>query len=188
MRRLLLAAAALLGAALSVSAQAQAAPRGVLTIRFLDVGQGDAVLITAPTGQTLLYDGGRSEPRMRELLQRHGVTSLSMVVASHGDADHITGLIPAIERFRPPYFLNNGIAATTQTWNRLVQTAAASGTQGVRATNQTITLGGVSIRVLAPPPGMPAGDQNLNSVGLLVQYGTFRALMTGDSGPQQTAA
>ncbi|WP_423777508.1 hypothetical protein [Deinococcus wulumuqiensis] len=46
-------------------AAAQAAPKGVSTIRFLDVGQGDAVLITAPEGQSLMYDGGRSESRMR---------------------------------------------------------------------------------------------------------------------------
>lgn len=42
-----------------------------LTLRFLDVGQGDAILITAPEGQTLLYDGGRSEARMRELIRQH---------------------------------------------------------------------------------------------------------------------
>ncbi|GGL88207.1 hypothetical protein GCM10010840_27820 [Deinococcus aerolatus] len=54
MRRLLLLATLLGGGAL-----AQNALPGVLTIRFLDVGQGDAVLITAPEGQSLLYDGGR---------------------------------------------------------------------------------------------------------------------------------
>ena len=68
MRRLLLLAALLGGGTL-----AQTALHGVLTIRFLDVGQGDAVLITAPEGQSLLYDGGRSEKRMTELLTQYGV-------------------------------------------------------------------------------------------------------------------
>ena len=97
MRRLLTLAALALG-----MAGAQAAPAGVLTIRYLDVGQGDAVLITAPTGQTMLIDGGRSESRMRELIRQYKVSRIDAVVASHWDADHITGLVPAVERNADP--------------------------------------------------------------------------------------
>ena len=168
-------------------AAAQAAPKGVLTIRFLDVGQGDAVLITASEGQSLMYDGGRSEARMRELIRQYDIKNVSLVVASHGDSDHITGLIPITALNKPKYFLNNGIAATTQVWQRLTNVVAQAGTQGLLANDQTINLGSVNITVLPPPPEMPKDDQNLNSVGLLVQYGTFKALMTGDSETQETA-
>ncbi|GGL88148.1 hypothetical protein GCM10010840_27750 [Deinococcus aerolatus] len=181
MRRLLLLAALLSGGAL-----AQTALPGVLTIRFLDVGQGDAVLITAPEGQSLLYDGGRSEKRMTELLTQYGVRSLAVVAASHGDADHVTGLIPAVQRFKPKFFLNNGIAATTQTFGKLTTAVKTAGTQGLLASDRVINLGSVKVTVLPPPPGMPRGDQNLNSVGLLVEYGAFRALMTGDSETAET--
>ncbi|MFC5849635.1 excalibur calcium-binding domain-containing protein [Deinococcus petrolearius] len=160
-----------------------------LTIRFLDVGQGDAVLITSPEGKSLLYDGGRSEPRMQALLRKYGVQSLDLVAASHGDADHITGLIPAVTVYKPRLFLNNGIAPTTQTWQKLITAVQKAGTQGLVAKDQqVINLGSVKLTVLAPPPGMPRGEQNTNSVGLLVEYGTFRALMTGDSETPQTAA
>lgn len=70
MRGLLALAALTLGLA-------EAAP---LTIRFLDVGQGDAILITSPEGKSVLYGGGRSEPRM-----------LSMSVAVATDARSKTG-------------------------------------------------------------------------------------------------
>lgn len=180
----LLVLAALLGG----GAAAQAAPPGVLTIRFLDVGQGDAVLITAPEGQSLLYDGGRSEKRMEELLRQYRVKSLAVVAASHADADHITGLIPAVQQFKPRLFLNNGIAATTQVFGNLTATVKAAGTQGLLASDRTINLGSVKITVLPPPAGTPGSDQNLNSVGLLVQYGSFKALMTGDSETAETAA
>ncbi|MPY68159.1 MBL fold metallo-hydrolase [Deinococcus sp. SDU3-2] len=164
---------------------AQAAP---LTIRFLDVGQGDAVLITSPEGKSVLYDGGRSEARMQTLLRQYGVQGLDLVAASHGDADHITGLIPAVTLYKPKFFLNNGIAATTQTWNKLITATQKAGTQGLVARDQqVINLGSVKLTVLAPPPGMPRGEQNVNSVGLLVQYGSFRALLTGDSETAETA-
>ncbi|MPY68241.1 MBL fold metallo-hydrolase [Deinococcus sp. SDU3-2] len=163
----------------------EAAP---LTLRFLDVGQGDAILITSPEGKSVLYDGGRSEPRMQTLLRQYGVQSLDLVAASHGDADHITGLIPAVTLYKPRFFLNNGIAAMTQTWQKLITATQKAGTQGLLARDQVINLGSVKLTVLAPPSGMPKNQQNLNSVGLLVQYGTFRALLTGDSEKEQTAA
>lgn len=108
MRRVLALAALALG---MVRAQATEA----LTIRFLDVGQEDAVLVTSPEGKSLLYDGGRSEARMQALLKGYGGGSLDLVAASHGDADHITRLVPAAQLFKPHFFLNNGIAPTSQT-------------------------------------------------------------------------
>jgi len=175
-------------AALSTGMVAAQALPGVLTIRFLDVGQGDAVLITSPEGKSVLYDGGRSEPRLQALLTQYDVRSLDLVAASHGDADHIIGLTPAVKLFKPKFFLNNGIAANTQAWSKLVAAAKQAGTQGLVATDQVINLGSVKLTVIPPPPGMPKGEQNVNSIGLLVQYGTFRALMTGDSETEETAA
>ncbi|WP_246581204.1 hypothetical protein [Deinococcus aestuarii] len=60
-----------------------------------------------------------------------------------------------------------------------------AGTQGLLAKDQVINLGSVRVTVLPPPPGMPE-ERNVNSVGLLIQYGTFRALMTGDSETPET--
>lgn len=180
-RRLLslaLAAGALLG-----NDRAQ----GALVIRFLNVGQGDAILITASDGQTILYDGGPSEARMRDYIRSLPIRRLDVVVASHADADHSTGLIPAVGLLKPRYFINNGLAGDTQTWARLVNVATQAGVPGLKAADQTLKMGDVTVQVIAPPPGMP-GEQNLNSVGLLVQYGAFRALLTGDSEIQETEA
>lgn len=167
-------------------AQAPMPVSGSLTIRFLDVGQGDAVLVTSPEGQSLVYDGGRSESRMRELIRQYDIKNVSLVVASHADADHITGLIPVVALNKPKYFVNNGLAGTTATWNRLVNVVSQAGTQGQKAAGQVYNLGSVKVTVLAPPPGMD--DQNTNSVGLKIEYGSFRALMTGDSETPETSA
>lgn len=163
------------------------APKGVVTIRFLDVGQGDSILITSPEGKSVVIDGGKSESRMRELIRQYDIRNVSMVVATHADADHITGLIPVVALNKPQLFVNNGLSHPTQTWQKLLNIAQLAGTKGLRATgNQVVNLGSVKLTLLAPPAGMT--DQNTNSVGLLVQYGTFRALMTGDSETPETDA
>ncbi|ANE44615.1 ComEC/Rec2 family competence protein [Deinococcus puniceus] len=161
-------------------------PTGQVTIRFLDVGQGDAVLIRSPEGKTLLYDGGRSAERMREHMETYGITKIDLMIASHGDADHIAGLVPAAEA-KPTLFINNGIPATTQTWKRLVDALEASGTKFQKANDQVINLGSVKVRVIDPPAGM-GKDQNENSVGIRLDFGNFHALMTGDSEKPETEA
>lgn len=167
--------------------EAAAQPAGQLTVRFLDVGQGDAVLIRSPEGKTLLYDGGRSAERMREHLETYGVEKIDLMIASHADADHIAGLVPAAQQAEPTLFINNGLAGTTQTWGRLVAALEEAGTPFQKANKQVINLGSVKLRVIGPPPGM-GDDQNENSVGLRVEFGEFRALLTGDSEQPETEA
>ncbi|GAA5513158.1 hypothetical protein Dcar01_01884 [Deinococcus carri] len=160
-------------------------PAGQITLRFLDVGQGDAVLVRSPEGKTLLYDGGRSTSKMQDYLQTYGVDRLDLMVASHADADHIAGLVPAAQQAKPRLFINNGLAGTTQTWDRLVTALKDAGTTFQKANNQVLNLGSVKVRVIAPPPGM-GDDQNDNSVGLRIEFGDFRALLTGDSETPET--
>ncbi|EYB69565.1 metallo-beta-lactamase superfamily hydrolase-like protein [Deinococcus phoenicis] len=162
-------------------------PAGQVVIRFLDVGQGDAVLVRSPEGKTLLYDGGRSPSRLAGYLQTYGVDRLDLMIASHADADHIAGLVPAAQQARPRLFINNGLAGTTQTWDRLVTALKDAGTTFQKANNQVIKLGSVKVRVIAPPAGM-GDDQNDNSVGVRIEFGDFRALMTGDSEKPETQA
>jgi competence protein ComEC len=156
------------------------AERPVLEIRFLDVGQGDAVLIRAPDGRAVLYDGGQDGPRLLEQLERAGVTSLELVIASHNHADHVGGLVDAIERYRPRFVLENGIAHTTRTYERFLLAVAAAGSQRLAPTRRTLSLGDVRLVVL-PPPGDVALGHNDNSVGVRIEYGAFAATLLGDS-------
>ncbi len=66
-------------------------PPDVPTIVFLDVGQGDAVLIRDPAGAVILLDGGRDPAVLRNALRNHGVHRIDLLIASHGDADHVGG-------------------------------------------------------------------------------------------------
>lgn len=152
---------------------------GIMKIQFLDVGQGDAVLVTSPEGKTMLYDGGRSTSRMKEAIAELGLTKLDIMVASHGDFDHINGLNEAV-KLKPAYFINNGIAADTQAFRKLTAAVKKVKAQGLVAKDRTIDLGTIKLRVLDIPKGL-GDDQNANSVGILIQRGTFKAFLGGDS-------
>jgi competence protein ComEC len=168
-------------------------PRGVpasgsLRIYFLDVGQGDAVLVVGPDGKSLLYDAGRERDDAARLALERGVTRLDLAIASHVDADHIGGFEEVARQLRPRLFLNNGIAGSTQTYGRVIAAMRKAGTQGLVATRRTIKLGdSLELQVLPAPAGLPRSDQNANSVGVLLRFGAFRAFFGGDSDPATTA-
>lgn len=81
--------------ALTVVSSASPWP-SVPTLVVLDIGQGDAMLLMDPTGRTALVDGGASPRTLDRALRRHGVQRLSLVVATHGDADHAAGLADVV--------------------------------------------------------------------------------------------
>ena len=124
-----------------------------LRIAFLDVGQGDAVLIESPSGQAVLYDGGPAAETALRYLEQRGVDTLDLVVASHNHADHIGGLAAVLRRYRPRFYLDNGVPATTQTYRRVLQAVEAAGSQLLEPTSRRINLGDVVLHVL-PPPGL----------------------------------
>jgi competence protein ComEC len=155
-----------------------------LELHFLAVGQGDAVLIRAPSGRSVLYDGGSDGDRLLALLDSAGVTSLELVIASHNHADHIGGLVGVMERYRPRFVVENGIPHTTRTYERFLRAVLAAGSQRLEPTRRTIMLDSVRL-VILPPPARAALGQNDNSVGLRVEFGEFSATMLGDAEPRQ---
>jgi hypothetical protein len=80
--------------------------------------------------------------------------------------------------------LDNGIPHTTATYRRLLEAVAAAGTQYLEATPRRIGMGDVTLHVHAPP-GEPALGQNDNSIGIVIEYGTFRAVLTGDASERE---
>ena len=171
MKRLLLPLAFLLSFALAQEG---------LELHFIDVGQGDAVLIRSPSGQNVLYDGGRGDDDTLAYLRSVGIQSLDLVIASHADADHIGGLADVVSYYRPRFFIDNSIPHTSQTYFNLLETVQAARSQLLEPTARRIGLGDASLQVI-PPPGDEAFGQNDNSVGVIVSYGEFDAALTGDA-------
>src|SRR5206468_156583 len=79
-----------------------------LTVSFLDVGQGDAAVLRTPNGRWIVIDGGPRIPGsdagrrvVVPFLRRHGAGRVALVVATHGDADHLGGIPAVVETFQP---------------------------------------------------------------------------------------
>jgi len=90
------AAAAVVVLALAAwSSLPEAGPPAVLTVTFLDVGQGDAAVVRTPEGGTLLIDAGPEPDQVVVDLAALGVRRIDLAVATHAHADHVEGF-PAV--------------------------------------------------------------------------------------------
>ncbi len=83
-------------------ALAQTSRGDTLSVTFLDIGQGDAIFIQAPSGAQVLIDGGKNRTVIRELARVMPFfdRSLDVVIGTHPDADHIGGLPEVLKRYR----------------------------------------------------------------------------------------
>lgn len=149
-----------------------------LQITFLDVGQGDAVLVRSPEGKTALIDAGSAGTEVAHLLKALGVGTIDLAVASHPHADHIGGMEEVLRTIPVHYYMDNGVPHTTATYRSLIAQLERSNIVYLAATARTITLGSVTLRILPPPD---EGDLNDRSVGVVVAFGEFKAILTGDS-------
>jgi beta-lactamase superfamily II metal-dependent hydrolase len=146
---------------------------------FLDVGQGDGMVIVSPEGRVALVDAGPAELDLPGLLWSHGIEAIDIAIATHPHADHIGSMASVLRSMPVRYYMDNGEAHTTETYRELMETLGRSDLEYVEATERTIQLGSVTLTVL-PRPDTSSNINNL-SIGLLVEFGSFRALLTGDS-------
>ncbi|MGI8499449.1 MAG: ComEC/Rec2 family competence protein [Gemmatimonadaceae bacterium] len=152
---------------------------GELRLTQLDVGQGDAALIITPEGKKLLIDAGPSPSQLLDELRRRHIDTIDLVVASHAHADHIGGMAAVLSGIAVRAYMDNGLPATTATYQNTLRALERSGARYLNATERTISLGTLTVHVLPLSPTFH--DQNNSSVGLLLDFGDFRALYTGDS-------
>lgn len=148
-------------------------------MRFLNVGQGDATLITTPEGKQVLIDGGDDNGYAAYDLDSLDVDTLALVIASHAHADHIGGLADILRTTAVEAYVDNGVPAPTQAYGSVSALLTAHPIQYLQAVPRTIAVGSVTFRILPLPPGRQS--QNNSSVGVLLAFGSFTALFTGDA-------
>jgi competence protein ComEC len=163
------------------------APPDRLTIRFLDVGQGDATLIQHPDGTAVLFDGGPPEAGVARLLRRAGVRRLALVVATHASRDHHGGLVEVLRRFEVDALLDGGDGSRDAGFVAVLREAAARGVRRIRATAPLevgLAGGRLRIHVLSPeprPPGPAPEDPNPRAVVAIVSAGWFDLFLSADA-------
>lgn len=155
-----------------------------LRVSFLDVGQGDAILIQTPSGHTMLVDGGPSRAVLTQLSRQMGYfdRDIDVVVATHPDADHITGLVPVLEAYDVKHVVVSGATSSTGVFGDLdVHINHEDAYVHVARTGDAIDFGdGVRAIILHPYNGERFKDTNDASVSMVITYGDDTFLLTGD--------
>jgi competence protein ComEC len=121
------------------------------SVTALDVGQGDAILIQDPSGAAMLIDGGSDPGVIDRALRRHGVTRLDIIVATHGDADHVGGLAEVVTSFDVESLWVSAHAAPSDLLTTVLEAAASRGTRVLEVEAGVSTaLGETSVEVVSP--------------------------------------
>lgn len=163
---------------------------GVLEAWIIDVGQGDAALISSPTGRTILVDAGPPENggRVAHFLRAHVTGPLDLAVGTHPHTDHVGGMSAALRAVgvRAYYDVAPDPAHHTRLLATLDKTVATLGAthQHVDAGTPPLDLGdGTTVTVLSPlrPPLVDCTDRvNCNAIALLIRSGSQSILMAAD--------
>lgn len=157
------------------------------TIHFIDVGQGDAGLVTCGDSAVLIDGGKQSEgDTVVNYLQAYGIDELDAIVATHPHEDHIGGLVDVLKEFRVKAAYLSDEATDTRIYERLLDAIEAEGiTPQFPDIGDTIALDGdARFTVLAPGPNSSStygNDPNTWSIVLRLDAGGCSALFTGDT-------
>ena len=155
---------------------------------FLDIGQGDSILIKTRYNQQILIDGGPDN----KVLDRLGRNlafydhDLDMVIATHPDADHVAGLVSVLDRYKVGLFLSDGVKHNTNVYKTLQATAEQKQilTRLVES-RQVYDLGdNLILDVLYPNTsfvGQDIEDNNNASIVAKLSDGEVDYLFTGDA-------
>jgi competence protein ComEC len=161
------------------------APDGRLTLKVLDVGQGDAILVDTPNGQRLLIDGGPNNAVVGELGEGlpFSERDIDLVVVTHPEQDHITGLLDVLDRYDVKQVMASHVEGDSETSLALRELIDEKGIEYTPVTAGVwIDLGrGARLQVLAPQEGA-GGEPNDKSLVLKLTLGEVSFLLTGDIG------
>lgn len=158
-------------------------PDGTLSVTFLDVGQGNAVLVEQ-SGAYMLIDGGNRDYSsfVVSYLKEQGVEELAYVIASHYDADHLNGVVGALHAFSCGQVLAPDYVTDTRVYESFERVIKEQDIAlAYPAVGDTYTLGDASFTVVCPKAYDPKED-NDNSVGIRLVYGDTSFLICGDAG------
>ena len=166
----------------------------ILTVAFLNIGQGDSIFIESPNGNRIMIDGGPAssgsaavESELGKLLPFYA-RHLDLIVMTHPDADHVAGLQSILEDYKVDQIMEPGSNTDTATYKKIEETIA------VRQIPKTLARRGqrvildrkrkVYLTILFPDRDVSNFETNDSSIVARLTYGHNSFLLTGDS-PQK---
>lgn len=158
----------------------------VLSVSFLDIGQGDAILIETPDGNDILIDGGPDRSVLRQLPKEMGILdrTLDLVIATHPDKDHIAGLAGVFERYAVGAYIEPGVVHDSPYVDALAYAVEAetSLVRHVARRGMRIHMGeGTYADILYPDRDVDHVESNTGSIVMRLVYGNTSFMLTGDA-------
>jgi len=155
-----------------------------LQVYFLDVGQGDSILILLPNGQTMLIDGGRQveSDRLLAYLQRAGVETIDFLVATNPQAEHIGGLPAVLAQFEVRAVYMPQLVNTSQVFEELMTAIEQKDltVNTARAGVNIIDVPDLRVDLLAPSGDSYRETSNFSAI-IKLTYKDVAFLFTGDA-------
>ena len=159
-------------------------PDGRVHLVACDVGQGDGILIWRGSAQVVV-DGG-PDRKIVDCLSRFVPfwdRSIELVVLTHPEADHVTGLVEVLKRYAVGQLVTSNVAKDTRVFGEFKQAVAKDQVPvHIAMAGEEVMVGGLAFKVLGART--EAAEVNETSVVLKLVYGQFRALLTGDIGSE----
>jgi beta-lactamase superfamily II metal-dependent hydrolase len=156
-----------------------------LTVTFLNIGQGDSILIETPDGVQALIDGGPDTKVLSELAASLPWfdRTLDMVVGTHPDKDHIGGLVDVLKQYKVSTILTTENTGETMTSANFRKALTQEGAQVLMArAGQVYQLGASTTLTIFSPASDPSMlESNTASIVAQVQYGDTQFMLTGDA-------
>jgi competence protein ComEC len=159
-----------------------------LEVDFLDVGQGDAILIKTPDHQKILIDGGPSNAVVEKLGENLPFydKKIDLIILTHPHADHLDGLIEVLKRYEVGKILSTGVVHTTPdylVW--LEEIKKHNVPMEIAVAGQTIDFGNnLKMEIFYPKEDLTGKSaENLNNTSIVAKliFGQTSFLFTGDA-------
>ena len=156
----------------------------LLTVHYLDVGQGDSAFIELPAGATMLIDAGESEygSVVVEYIKDRGHNETTYIVATHPHSDHIGGLEEVVRSFNVKKVYMPKVSSNTKTFEDLLIAVKEKGLTVNSAKQGVVIVDRDNLRIeVLSPVRSEYSDLNNYSVVLMVSYREKKFLFTGDA-------
>lgn len=152
-----------------------------LEVTYLDVGQGDSILIRTKN-TTILMDGGEARANVADRLLEMGISRINLMIATHPDTDHIGGLYDVMTKLVVDEVIDSGVTSTSKTYLKYMGYIIDH--------SKKLTLGrdgdkrnidGVEMALINPAPPITT-EPNDNSIALTLSAGKINYLFMADAG------
>ena len=158
-----------------------------LRIHFLDVGEGDSILIQTSKDKTILVDAGNliTGFKVVEYLKKNNIHNLDYLIFTHSHLDHIGGAFFVVQMMEVKKVYDNGddIAGLVQSqdvYRWYEQLVRKSSKYSVAKAEDTFLFDEVILKVLWPYHPFIFSNFNSNSLVIMIEHKSFRCLLAGD--------